>query len=228
MLHEFMLRVSLLLGVSLPHCAFALPDDYIGNGNGEDCPTYESIRQPAVAAGVWSNQRWSAGPWYVQATNEHAQPNSTLLSCPCSAYESTVPGPSRFGNDSYSSTYTSACGDQVFGFHNLTIHLEGFWNDTSSPALHWENYKHAKHYGPTMIYDAEVGTSGDYEWCAVYACEGPPTQSKIDFSWQLLSRSRVVKSDDVQRWVAKASGLGLDLAGLEFAEWEKCESWRQR
>ena len=140
------------------------------------CPTYDAIRQPSVTPSAWDNARWaSAGPWYVQATNERAAPNTSLVQCPCNAYAITVPGPPRLhrGNASYSMRYTAACGDAVFGYHNLTVPLEGFWNDTARPALHYENYAHACRFAPTMIYDAEVGAAtGEYEWVGVYACEG--------------------------------------------------------
>ena len=75
-----------------------------------------------------------------------------------------------------------------------------------------------------MIYDAKV-VGDDYEWMAIYACEGPPIQKKIGFSWQLLSTQRVVARKEVEDWAGKAAALGLDVDGLEFADWSKCPSW---
>ena len=195
------------------------------------CPRYSDIRQPAVAAGRWNNSRWAgACAWYVQATNEPSVPNSTLLKCPCNVYENSVPSLLPFlGPDSYASESVAACGDGVFGFHNLTVKLAGFWNSSAAPAYHFENYapssRHPRpRFGPTMIYDAKV-VGEDYEWMAVYACEGPPIQKKTGFSWQLLSTQRVVARKDVEDWVGKAAALGLDVDGLEFADWSKCPSW---
>jgi hypothetical protein len=145
-------------------------------------------------------------------------------------YTNSVPSLLPFlGPDSYASEYVAACGDGVFGFHNLTVKLAGFWNSSAAPAYHFENYapssRHPRpRFGPTMIYDAKV-VGEDYEWMAVYACEGPPIQKKTGFSWQLLSTQRVVARKDVEDWVGKAAALGLDVDGLEFADWSKCPSW---
>ena len=127
------------------------------------------------------------------------------------------------GSDSYSSEYVAACGDAIFGFHNITVKLAGFWND-SAPAYHFENYYNAKQFGPTMIYDAQV-VDDEYKWMAIYACEGPPVQKKTGFSWQLLSTQRFAARKDVEVWVSKAAALGLDVSGLEIADWSKCPSW---
>ena len=191
--------------------------------SGHSCPSYDAIRQPAVAAGVWDNKHWAAGPWYVQATNEKAQPNNTVVRCPCNVYEVTLPG--RLGNNSYHMKYTTACGDGLFGHHNLTIPMEGFWNDSKSPGYHWESYANSKKHNPTYIYDSEVGPGGEYEWCAVYACEKSAVTRKQQYSWQLLSRRRNVTLEKVQSWVAKANALGLDTEKLEYADWGKCKSW---
>ena len=198
------------------------------------CPSYDSIRQPSVAAGHFNNSQWAAGPWYVQATNEAAVPSSSLLHCPCNVYHdislpSAASGRHPRGPDSYSMRYTAACGDRVLGFHNLTVPLEGFWNDSSTPGYHYENYVGARDFGPTMIYDVALGNDGvSYEWCAVYACEGPPVQRKVGYSWQLLSRRRSVPGLQaiVEHWVERARKLGLDLQGLHYANWDDCGSWK--
>ena len=62
------------------------------------CPSYDSIRQPAMSE--FTNAEF-AGVWYVQATNEPAVPNRTVLSCPCNVYTVTLPGPSKLGPHSY-------------------------------------------------------------------------------------------------------------------------------
>eukprot|EP00947_MAST-08B_sp_MAST-8B-sp1_P003456 g3456.t1 len=141
----------------------------------------------------------------------------------------TTSGRHPRGPDSYSMRYTAACGDRVLGFHNLTVPLEGFWNDSSTPGYHYENYVGARDFGPTMIYDVALGNDGvSYEWCAVYACEGPPVQRKVGYSWQLLSRRRSVPGLQaiVEHWVERARKLGLDLQGLHYANWDDCGSWK--
>ena len=190
------------------------------------CPSYDSIRQPIVSANLWNNTKWAAsGPFYVQATNEPSIPNSTIVSCPCNVYENAIPGP--LGENSYVSKYTAACGDSLLGFqHNLTVNLAGFWNDTNQPAFHYENYMHAKKFGPTMIYDAQLDKEGErYDWVAVYACEGPPVQRKEGFSLQLLSTKREVEREEIDWWVERAEKLGLNTKRLEMADWSKCPSW---
>ena len=196
-----------------------------GHASSATCPSYDDISQPAVAENIWNNSKWAqSGAWYVHATNEPSLPNSTLLHCPCNVYQNQIPGPPRFGMNSYTSVYTSACGDNFFGFHNITVKLAGFWNESSRPALHWENYYNAKTFSPTMIYDAKFGETG-YEWVAIYACEGPPAQRKRGFSWQLLSTQKVVKQDEIEAWASRALDIGLDVKGLELADWTKCPSW---
>ena len=118
------------------------------------CPSYESIRTSAMSASRFSNELFARHPLYVAATNEPAVPNMTVLHCPCNVYEISLPGRKALGPDSYTMHYTSACGDKILGFHNLSIPLEGYWNATDSPGLHYENYYHARRHLPTMIFNA--------------------------------------------------------------------------
>jgi hypothetical protein len=177
------------------------------------CPTYASIRQPAMDS--FTNQAF-AGDWYVQATNEPAVPNRTILNCPCNVYTVSLPGPAKLGPLSYGMKYVSACGDRILGWHNLTVPIDGYWN-ASTPGYHHENYVGARTFWPTMIFNASFGSDGTMEWLSVYACE-----SGGKTSFQLLSRAMQPPPAVVDRFVQAAGSLGLDVSGLHVSNFRMC------
>jgi len=178
------------------------------------CQSFPSIRQSSMSR--FTNNEFAQGQWFVQATNEVAVPNRSILHCPCNVYQVSLPGPSRLGAESYEMKYTAACGDRVFGFHNLTIPLEGYWNATY-PALHYENYAHASSHWPTMIFNASFDAGGAMEWLSVYACDADGKES-----FQLLSRRVQPLSEEIESYVNAAAGMGLNVSGLESVDFTAC------